>query len=125
MTAWLLLVHGDDGFAIDGVLRDFANRVGAAERTEVTPERSPDEAAIDRARLASASVGMFGASAAARFVSLQKNRQSHHGTYCRVWCTYLRSSSLAISQKMPRRPSGVLQPVSCPLLRRMSAVEPR
>jgi len=61
MTAWLLLVHGDDGFAIDAVLRDFANRVGAAERTEVTPERSPDEGAIDRARMAAASVGMFGA----------------------------------------------------------------
>ena len=61
MTAWLLLVHGDDGFAIDEVVRDFGTRVGAAERTEVVPAGSPDEAAIDRARLASASVGMFGA----------------------------------------------------------------
>ena len=61
MTAWLLLVHGDDGFAIDKLLREFATSVGAAERTEVTPERSPDEGAIDRARMAAASVGMFGA----------------------------------------------------------------
>ena len=61
MTAWLLLVHGDDGFAMDQLLREFATRVGAAERTEVIPVGTPDEAAIDRARLASASVGMFGA----------------------------------------------------------------
>jgi len=60
MTADLLLVHGDDGFAIDEVLRGFATRVGAAERTEVVPGGTPDEAAIDRARLTAASVGMFG-----------------------------------------------------------------
>jgi len=60
MTAWLLLVHGDDGFAIDQALRAFAEEVGAAERTEVMPGGSPDEGAIDRARLAAASVGMFG-----------------------------------------------------------------
>ena len=62
--------------------------------------------------------------APAAFTSVVKNRHSHHGTCCRMWCGYFRSSSFAISQKMPRRPSGVLQPVSCPLLRRMSAVEP-
>ena len=61
MTASLLLVHGDDGFAIDEALSAFAARVEAAERTEITAERSPDEAAIDRARLESATVGMFGA----------------------------------------------------------------
>jgi DNA polymerase III delta subunit len=61
MTAALLLVHGDDGFAIDQALAAFAARVEVAERTEIVPERSPDEAAIDRARLESATVGMFGA----------------------------------------------------------------
>ncbi len=61
MTASLLLVHGDDGFAIDEALSAFAARVDAAERSEITAERSPDEAAIDRARLESATVGMFGA----------------------------------------------------------------
>lgn len=61
MTASLLLVHGDDGFAIDEALAAFAARANAAERTEINPERSPDEAAIDRARLESATVGMFGA----------------------------------------------------------------
>ena len=61
MTTALLLVHGDDGFAIDQALAAFAGGVDAAERTDIVPERSPDEAAIDRARLESATVGMFGA----------------------------------------------------------------
>ena len=54
-------MHGDDGFGIDASLRAFAERAGTVERTEIVPERSPDEAAIDEARLASASVGLFGA----------------------------------------------------------------
>jgi DNA polymerase III delta subunit len=61
MTASLLFVHGDDDFGIDQSLAGFATRVDVAQRTEITPERSPDEAAIDRARLESATVGMFGA----------------------------------------------------------------
>ena len=61
MTASLLLVHGDDGFGIDQALAAFAARIEVAEKTEITAERSPDEAAIDRARLESATVGMFGA----------------------------------------------------------------
>ena len=60
MTA-LLFVHGDDDFGIDQSLAAFAARIEVAERTEITPERSPDEAALDRARLESATVGMFGA----------------------------------------------------------------
>lgn len=60
MTA-LLLVHGDDGFGIDEALAAFAARIEVAERTEITSERSPDEAALDRARVESATVGMFGA----------------------------------------------------------------
>jgi len=61
MTAALLLVHGDDGFGIDQALAAFAAHLEVAERTEIAPERSPDEAAIDRARVESATVGMFGA----------------------------------------------------------------
>lgn len=61
MTTALFLVHGDDGFAIDQAVAAFAVRVEGAERTEIVPERSPDEAAIDRARIESATVGMFGA----------------------------------------------------------------
>ena len=61
MTVSLLFVHGDDDFGIDQSLAAFASGVDVAERTDIEPERSPDEAAIDRARLESATVGMFGA----------------------------------------------------------------
>ena len=61
MTASLLFVHGDDDFGIDQALTAFAARVDVAQRTEITAERNPDEAAIDRARLESATVGLFGA----------------------------------------------------------------
>lgn len=57
----LLLVHGDDGFQLDAELRAFAAHVGAMERIDLVPDRTPDEPTIDRARLESASVGMFGA----------------------------------------------------------------
>ncbi len=61
MTAALLLVHGDDSLGLDDALREFAAAADAAERTEIVPERSPDQAAIDRTRLTAASVGLFGA----------------------------------------------------------------
>ena len=47
MTTALLLVHGDDGFGIDQALAAFAARLEVVERTEIAPERSPDEAAIE------------------------------------------------------------------------------
>jgi len=61
VTAHLLLVHGDDGFEIDRAISAFAGRIGAADRTDIVPDRSPDEAAIDRAGLEAGSMGMFGA----------------------------------------------------------------
>lgn len=61
MTVSLLFVHGDDDLGIDQSLTAFASGVDVAERTDIEPERSPDEPAIDRARLESATVGMFGA----------------------------------------------------------------
>jgi DNA polymerase III delta subunit len=60
MSAPLLLAHGDDGFGLDQAVARFATAVGAEDRVEIMPERSPDEAAIDRARLESGSVGLFG-----------------------------------------------------------------
>lgn len=57
----LLLVYGDDGFQIDQAVGAFAASIAMVERSEVIPERSPDEAAIDRARLEAATVGLFGA----------------------------------------------------------------
>lgn len=60
MTIPLLLAHGDDGFQLDQLLSAFARRIGADDRTEIVPERSPDEAALDRAQLEAGTVGMFG-----------------------------------------------------------------
>jgi len=56
----LLLAHGDDSYQLDQVLAAFATRAGADDRAEIVPERSPDEAAIDRARLEAGTIGMFG-----------------------------------------------------------------
>jgi DNA polymerase III delta subunit len=61
MRVTLLLAHGDDGYQLDQALAAFATRAGAADRTEIVPAASPDEAAIDRARLDAGTIGMFGA----------------------------------------------------------------
>lgn len=61
MSASLLLLHGDDGFGLDLALRDFAAEVDATDRVEIIPTGTPDEAAIDRARLEAGTMGMFGA----------------------------------------------------------------
>jgi DNA polymerase III delta subunit len=60
VTIPLLLAHGDDGFQLDQLLGAFARRIGADDRAEILPERSPDEAALDRAQLEAGTVGMFG-----------------------------------------------------------------
>ncbi|HET6744605.1 MAG TPA: DNA polymerase III subunit delta [Candidatus Limnocylindria bacterium] len=60
MSVQLLLAHGDDGFQLDQLLGGFARRIGADDRAEIMPERSPDEPALDRARLEAGTVGMFG-----------------------------------------------------------------
>jgi DNA polymerase III delta subunit len=56
----LLLAHGDDGLSLDEAVEGFARGLGADQRTDIVVERSPDEAAIERAGLEAASVGMFG-----------------------------------------------------------------
>jgi DNA polymerase III delta subunit len=60
VTAPLLLLHGDDGFGLDVALRAFATEVDATERIEIVPGSTPDEAAIDRARLEAGTMSMFG-----------------------------------------------------------------
>ena len=60
MSTPLLLLHGDDGFGLDAALRDFAADVDATERIEIVPSATPDEAAIDRARLEAGTMSMFG-----------------------------------------------------------------
>jgi DNA polymerase III delta subunit len=61
VSAPLILLHGDDGFGLDAALRDFAVAVDATDRIEILPERSPDEGALDRARLEAGTMSMFGA----------------------------------------------------------------
>ncbi len=61
MTEPILLAHGDDGFGLDAAVRDFAASVDAVDRVEIVPAGSPDEAAIDRARLEAGTASMFGA----------------------------------------------------------------
>jgi DNA polymerase III delta subunit len=60
MSVSLLLAHGDDGFQLDQLLREFARRIGADDRVEIVPGSSPDEAAIARAEIEAGTVGMFG-----------------------------------------------------------------
>ena len=57
----LLLAYGDDGFGLDAEVRAFAAALDAVDRVEIVPERIPDEAAIDRARLEAGTASMFGA----------------------------------------------------------------
>lgn len=61
MNEALLLAHGDDGLGLDLALRDFAASIDAVDRAEIVPDRSPDEAAIDRARLEAGTASLFGA----------------------------------------------------------------
>lgn len=61
MSGGLLLVHGDDSFGIDLALTEFAGRIEVEGRIEIVPVGSPDEAAIDRARVEAGTMGMFGA----------------------------------------------------------------
>jgi DNA polymerase III delta subunit len=56
----LLLLHGDDSFGLDAALREFAAEIDATERIEIVPGATPDEAAIDRARLEAGTMSMFG-----------------------------------------------------------------
>lgn len=60
VSAPIRLLHGDDGLGLDLALREFAAEVDATDRVEIVPERSPDDAAIDRARLEAGTMGMFG-----------------------------------------------------------------
>lgn len=61
MSRAVLLAHGDDGYLIDRAVADFVGQVGATERVLLIPDRSPDEAILERAALEAASIGMFSA----------------------------------------------------------------
>lgn len=108
MSGRVLLVHGDDGLALEAEVRGFAASVGAAERSEIVPESSPDEAAIDRARLAAASVGMFGAHLAVLRQPLRAaGRSADAADRLRALVTELPDgAALALVEQRPSRDVG-------------------
>ena len=61
LSASVRLLHGDDGYALDLALAEFASQIDATGRVEIVPAATPDERALDRARLEAATMGMFGA----------------------------------------------------------------
>ena len=61
MSAAVRLLHGDDGYALELALREFASEIEATDRVEIVPGPTPDEATIARARLEAGTIGMFGA----------------------------------------------------------------
>ena len=60
MSGKVLLAHGDDAYQIDRAVAAFADQAGATGTVVLTPERTPDEPLLERARLEAATVGMFG-----------------------------------------------------------------
>lgn len=60
MSVILLLAHGDDGFGIGQAVGELASSLGDPDRTDLAPERSPDEPILERAALEAASIGLFG-----------------------------------------------------------------
>lgn len=131
MSVPLLLVHGDDGFEIDRELAGFARRIGAEDRVEILPERSPDEAALDRARLESASVGMFGAHLAILRQPLRAAGRSTSATdkLFALVAELHDGSALALAELRPSRdatrPPALLKRLADAVLTRGGAVEER
>ena len=59
MSLALLLVHGDDAFALDAAVREFAKAIDATDVVEVNAGTAPD-GAIERAQLEAGTMGLFG-----------------------------------------------------------------
>ena len=55
----LLFVHGDDGFGLDGAVRDFAREIDASDTVEINAASVPD-GAIERAQLEAGTMSLFG-----------------------------------------------------------------
>jgi DNA polymerase III delta subunit len=131
MSASLLLVHGDDDFGIDQSLAAFASQVEVVERTEIEPERSPDEAAIDRARLESATVGMFGAHLVVLHQPILAAGRSNAATdkLLALVADLPDGAALALAELRPSRdagrPSALLQRIAEAVTTRGGTVEER
>ena len=131
MSASLLLVHGDDDFGIDQALAAFASHLDVVERTEIRPERSPDEGAIDRARLESATVGMFGAHLVVLHQPLLAAGRSNAATdkLLALVTELPDGAALALAELRPSRDAGkspaVLQRIADAVTQRGGTVEER
>ena len=131
MSVQLLLVHGDDGFEIDRELSGFARRIAAEDRVEITAERSPDEAALDRARLEAASVGMFGAHLAVLRQPIRAAGRSNAATdkLMALVGELPEGAALALAELRPSRdasrPPALLARLADAVLTRGGAVEER
>jgi DNA polymerase III delta subunit len=131
MSEALLFIHGDDDFGIDEALAAFAARVEVAERTDITPERSPDEAAIDRARLESATVGMFGAHLVVLHQPILAAGRSNAATdrLLALVAELPDGAALALAERRPSRdaskPPALLQRIGEAVVARGGSVEER
>ena len=131
MSAALLFVHGDDDFGIDQALAAFASHLDVAERTEIQPERSPDEDAIDRARLESATVGMFGAHLVVLHQPLFAAGRSNAATdrLLALMSDLPDGAALALAEQRPSRDAGkapaLLQRIAAAVTQRGGTVEER
>ena len=127
----LFFVHGDDDFGINQSVAAFAARTDVAERTDITPERSPDEAAIDRARLESATVGMFGAHLAVLHQPILAAGRSNAATdrLLALVTELPEGAALALAELRPSRDAGrppaLLQRIAEAVVARGGVVEER
>jgi DNA polymerase III delta subunit len=119
MTSHLLLVHGDDSFGLSEAVRAFAAELADPERVDLSPERSPDEALLDRARVEAASIGLFGAHLVVLHQPLRAaGRSSVAGDKLMALVEELPDgAALAIVEERPSRDIGKPPP----LLRRLEA----
>ena len=56
----IVLVHGDDTFRLQQAVDRHAGAIGIVERTELVPERRPDERVLERVAMEVASIPLFG-----------------------------------------------------------------
>jgi DNA polymerase-3 subunit delta len=124
VTISLLLAHGDDGFGVAEAVAAFVAGLTSADRVDLHPERSPDEAILDRARVEAASIGLFGAHAAVLHQPMRAAGRSSSATdkLLSLVADLPDGAALALVEERPSRDIGKPPP----LLKRLeSAVAER
>lgn len=124
MSIGPLLVHGDDALGIDAEVHAFATATNTLDRVVLWPERSPDEAIIDRAGAEAAAMGLFGSHLV---VLRQPLRAAGRSTAAaeqllRVVASLPDGATLALAEERPSRDAGRPAPL---LARLATAVEER